>query len=393
MARGRSGSAWLRLAWLAAALATVTAAALTWQAPAGASAWSGAAPAAGRQAALAGVSCPRSARCIAVGDRTTVHGQNPLAEQWNGSSWKVQPIPDPQASEASLVSVSCPTSTDCTAVGAEASSRNRRGPLAEQWNGHRWRITQAGDPPGVKLGNLAGVSCARTNDCVAVGTSQTTSRFLALAEKWNGHSWRVLKAAKVSRSALLADVHCTKGFCLAVGQIENSAHTLIPAAEIMTGTTWKLLSAQSPAGTNFSILDGIWCTNPKFCLAVGQSEGATDTAIAERYSGTSWTLQPLSASNDILSGISCIRQSACMAVGSGPTRPVSQRWNGSAWNSVPTAHISGTPFAGLGQVSCPTATRCIAVGARTNGSPLANGTSLAEEWNGSSWRVLRTVNP
>jgi hypothetical protein len=35
----------------------------------------------------------------------------------------------------------------------------------------------------------------------------------------------------------------------------------------------------------------------------------------------------------------------------------------------------------------------VAVGARSNGALGAIGNPLAEEWNGSSWRVLRTVNP
>jgi len=82
-----------------------------------------------------------------------------------------------------------------------------------------------------------------------------------------------------------------------------------------------------------------------------------------------------------------------MAVGSGVTRPVSQQWTGTGWTSQATAHISGTAFASLHQVSCPTATRCIAVGARTNGGLGAIGKPLAEEWNGVSWRVLRTPSP
>jgi hypothetical protein len=348
------------------------------------------------EAALQAVSCPRPKLCIAVGRRATPHGQAPFAQRWNGSSWRIQAIPAPKASDAFLVSVSCPTASDCTAVGGEATSQLQFGLLAEQWNGHRWRVTQTGDPAGVTAGTLYSVSCARADSCVAVGMWQAHKRNRTLSERWNGHSWKLITAATVGRSAALTGVHCiASGFCMAVGEIAIAGQSGETAmAEELTNGAWHRIAAPVLPGSNLTIFNDTWCGSRFSCLAVGQQQGTTNTAIAAKWTGSSWTWQSLSgAVNQILLGISCFNSARCMAVGSGVTRPVSQLWTGANWTPVPTAHIAGGSFDGLYQVSCPTATRCIAVGARTNGGLGAIGNPLAEEWNGSSWRVLATPNP
>lgn len=346
------------------------------------------------EAALDAVSCPRPKLCFAVGRRAERHGQAPFAERWNGSSWTIQRIPAPKASDAFLVSVSCASRTRCTAVGGEANSRKQFGLLAEQWNGHRWRVTQVGDPAGVKAGDLFSVSCASQDNCVAVGMSQAGQRELTLSERWNGRSWKLLSAARVRRSAAFTGVHCTGHFCMAVGEIERVAQPgEVAMAQTLTKGAWHLVGTSALPGSSLTIFNDAWCNNRLFCLAVGQSQGATNTAIAAQWTGTSWTQPSAVGTNQILLGISCFSSSRCMAVGSGPSRPVSRQWTGASWTPVPTAHITGSSFATLNQVSCPTATRCIAVGARSNGGLGAIGFPVAEEWNGSSWRVLRTVNP
>jgi len=367
---------------------------LTSQAPAAASVRSAAAGA--HEAALEAVSCPRPKLCIAVGRRAIPHGQAPFAERWNGSSWKIQTIPAPKASDAFLVSVSCPSARDCTAVGGEASSRTQFGVLAEQWNGHRWRVTQAGDPAGVTAGTLYSVSCARADNCVAVGMWQGRTRNMTLLERWNGHSWRLLTAPRVRRSAALTGVDCTRtGWCMAVGEIASPGRPgEVAMAEEFTNGSWHRVSTPVLAGSSLTVFNDTWCANRLSCLAVGQSQGTSNTSIAAQWTGSSWTPQSLSgAANEILLGISCFSSARCMAVGSGVARPVSQQWTGTSWTPETTAHVSGTSFASLYQVSCPTATRCIAVGAKTNGGLGAIGKPLAEEWNSSSWRVLRTPNP
>jgi len=381
-----------RAVQIAAALSALTA--LTVQSAAVASVRPAAAGV--HEAALEAVSCPRPKLCIAVGRRATPHGQAPFAERWNGRSWAIQAIGAPKASDAFLVSVSCPSARDCTAVGSQATSAKKFGVLAEQWNGHRWRVTQTGDPAGVAAGTFYSVSCARADNCVAVGMWQGRTRNLTLSEHWNGHSWRLMTAARLGRSAALTGVHCTaSGFCMAVGEIASPGQSgEVAMAEELTKGAWHRVAAPVLPGSSLTIFYDTWCGNRFSCLAVGQSQGAGNTAVAARWTGSIWTWQSLSgAASQILLGISCSSSARCIAVGSGATRPVSQQWTGASWTSVPTAHIADGSVDGLYQVSCPTATRCIAVGARTNGGLGAIGYPLAEEWNGGSWRVLRAPNP
>jgi hypothetical protein len=303
-------------------------------------------------------------------------------------------IPAPKASDAFLVAISCASSTACTAVGGEAGSRTKSGPLAEQWNGRRWRVTQASDPAGVRAGNLYGVSCASATNCVAVGSAEGRKRDVTLSERWNGRSWKVLPQLKVRRSVTYTGVDCTARLCMAVGEIE-APHLSgeVAMAAKLTRNAWQLVSTPGLAGSNLAVFYDDWCSSRVFCLAVGQSQGTTDTAIAEQWTGSSWMPQSILAANQILFGISCSSSARCMAVGSGITRPVSQQWTGTSWTPVPTATLRGGSLANLYQVSCPTATRCLAVGARSSGAPGAVGSPLAEEWNGSSWRVVATASP
>lgn len=354
---------------------------------------------AARRAELEAVSCARATLCMAVGYRATAHGRGPVSEEWNGRSWTSEPIPAPKASDSYLLAVSCPARTDCTAVGAAASSLTKSGPIAEQWNGRSWRLTQTANPGGVRAGSLTGVSCTGRDDCVAVGISQGLKRDLPLAEKWNGRSWTVLRTAKLARSAGFTSADCAGKFCMAVGeQVRADAPGETALAEKLTKGRWRQVSTPALSGAELTVLYGVWCASQHLCVAAGETQGSSTGAIAEVWNGSVWTVQTAAGGGQVLTSgillaISCSSAGRCMAVGASGTRPVGELWAAGSWTAVATAHVTHTTFASLNQVSCPTATRCIAVGARTSGGLGDIGTSLAEEWNGSSWSVLKTVNP
>jgi hypothetical protein len=70
------------------------------------------------------------------------------------------------------------------------------------------------------------------------------------------------------------------------------------------------------------------------------------------------------------------------AVAAAPTRPATTR-------PATTRPATTRPGAGLFSVSCPTMSFCLAVGSHSG--PAGRRHTLAEEWNGKSWRVL--ANP
>src|SRR5260370_22477330 len=84
------------------------------------------------------------------------------------TAWRVQPVPNPPGSTF-LQGVSCPVRGDCTAVGFSVSHGNPH-PLAEHWDGSSWAIEPVPQPAGALQTILYGVSCASATSCTAVGT-------------------------------------------------------------------------------------------------------------------------------------------------------------------------------------------------------------------------------
>src|SRR5262249_56238456 len=78
---------------------------------------------------------------------------------------------------------------------------------------------------------------------------------------------------------------------------------------------------------------------------------------------------------------------------SGIGTTLAERWNGTAWRIQPTPNPPGAQGATLdGGVACTGPSTCTAVGARTDsaGNPVA---TLAERWNGVKWRIVPSPNP
>jgi hypothetical protein len=78
-----------------------------------------------------------------------------------GTSWSLQVMPSPAGAVASeLRAVSCSSPGACTAVGADTDGVSTSRPLAERWDGTRWRVQAAPSPAGAILPEFAAVSCA-----------------------------------------------------------------------------------------------------------------------------------------------------------------------------------------------------------------------------------------
>jgi hypothetical protein len=340
------------------------------------------------------VSCPTANSCMAVGTYTKASGAGvTLAEQWNGSTWRIQPIPSPPGAAWSvLVGVSCASPSACEAVGTTASRTGAQTALAEGWNGSSWQLQAA--PSLAGGGQLNGVSCTSPSACTAVGgTPQGTPR-KTLAERWNGSSWQ-LQPAPSPAGAFLSGVACTSSAaCTAVGG--SAAGTL---AERWDGTTWSIQATANPPGGGGALF-WLACTSPSACTAVGVSNSGN---LAERWNGTSWSIQPAptpaGAQFTYLNTVACASASACIAAGayidsSGAFQALAERWNGSSWAIQPTPRLPGGAMSQLSGVTCTSATGCLAVGySNPNVFNNQSPATLAERWNGSTWRLQPTPSP
>jgi hypothetical protein len=151
--------------------------------------------------------------------------------------------------------------------------------------------------------------------------------------------------------------------CTAVGNEETSSASLA-LAERWNGSTWTLQTAVDPSGDTSVILDGVSCPSATYCVAVGSNgSGKTATAVAESWNGSGWTLlSPVSPAGASLSGVSCISATSCEAVGWATHAGLAESWNGSTWTS------QAAPDDVLRAVSCVSASYCNAVSAYWNGS-------------------------
>jgi hypothetical protein len=332
-------------------------------------------------AALTGVSCTTTSACTAVGYDL----EATVGEAWDGSSWSAVPTITPPSllGEHRLTAVSCTSPSACMAVGFTPRGVTGEATLAERWDGIRWTIVPTPSRGDIEL---SGVSCTSPSACIAVGQSIAGG---VLSERWNGTRWSLLTTPNPVHLGTLFSVSCTSASaCVAVGGANNNRLTL---AEVWNGTSWKIQPTPSTAHADVDVLTGVSCTSPSACTAVGEFArfGGRPMSLAERWDGTSWSIQPTpnppgSGNMVFLNGVSCTSSSACTAVGSfinssGQGATLAEAWDGTSWSIQPTPALSPRDLPGLGGVSCTSASACIAVG-------LASDT-LAEVWDGTSWSI------
>jgi hypothetical protein len=362
---------------------------------------------------LLDVSCIGANNCLAVGGNFaggTVHG-SPLAYHWDGA-WHATPVKLPAGGTLGVLgSVSC-KSDGCVAVGWYRNGTVNR-PLAERWTGSNWAVMP--QPPLASGGSadfLEWVSCASSvKNCVATGFYVPTSASngeVALAEVWNGSSWKAYKPPTPSTSFSNLDaVSCTSTTnCLAVGgYLAGNGGLLL--ADLWNGSAWHQMAITqvTPQSGWFNFVNGVSCTATS-CVAVGntgqvQSNGTVKiAAFAEVHGASGWTKTsvPMPAGHEsLLLTPSCVSATACVAVGgvgsytstNNQGHAAAATWSGSKWSVKVLTPPTGQGSLLMG-VECVTATNCVATG--TIGKSGTNtGHGLTAFWNGTTWKTVNTA--
>ncbi|HEV2377774.1 MAG TPA: hypothetical protein VGS19_37130 [Streptosporangiaceae bacterium] len=324
---------------------------------------------------LNAVSCASMAFCEAWGGPSpSSGGSQDLAEQWDGHSWHVQPVP----ANSDAFSVSCVSTAFCEAVGLDFGNAGS----AWVWHGSSWTAQTV--PSQVSSGGPIGVSCLSPRFCEAVGVSLSGPGSLAAA--WNGSAWKVQPTPNPAKTAStnIRSVACASArSCESAGSFQLSV-TSNPAralAEGWDGSTWALQQAVAPPGVTANVLSAVSCVSATFCEAVGEHGNSLNTQsnLAEVWNGTTWRVQPtpspqspFGAVDNDLEGVSCVSATFCEAVGNGPNGMSALAWDGTSWK------VQNRPGAGgvQGQfVSCPSAGFCMSIDAF----------GRVDTWNGSSW--------
>lgn len=289
-----------------------------------------------------------------------------------------------------LGSVSCSSADACTAVGSvhanAAAVRTGAGvPVAERWNGRSWAVEAMPIPARTSSWQLT-VSCPGARACFAVGNSSVGSaRPVPLAERWNGHRWLIqpIPPAAPGAGGLLYDVACASaGACMAVGDSASvsAPDVSLPLAEVWNGTAWSVSPIANPGVTG---LERIACPSVDECVAIDISQGS------ELWNGQTWSFAPFPVEPQTALqstfDVSCASASSCLAVGAWEASPgVGGRqwfvWNGTSWS---LGSDQAWP-AGFEAVACGSLTWCVAAGQN------ADDKFALRAWNGRSWTAQWT---
>ena len=202
------------------------------------------------------------------------------------------------------------------------------------------------------------MACTSPTSCIAVGaytvavnTSQT------LVESWDGSTWSVVPSADTSPTAdnYLNGVSCsTPTSCVAVGSLGTSTSQTL--AELWNGTTWSIVPSPNTSSTVANVLNNVTCTNPSFCMAVGYDDtGSSPPSLIEMWDGTAWSIvsgpstSVPNSDENFLYGVSCTDPSNCVAAGhwsnTGDVKDSTliESWDGSTWSVVSSPNTSPDP--------------------------------------------------
>lgn len=306
--------------------------------------------------------------------------ENGEGEEEEAKGWSLQTTPNPGGFGNNLETVSCLSAAGCIAAGESS------GPMAELWDGSSWSLIPTPAAPV----EVDSVSCTSLVACTAVGHSETST----FAMRWDGAEWNIQSTVDqpgASRS-LLHGVSCVSPtFCMAVGNYETGAGWY-PLAEVWDGAEWSLQAIPNLAGISVNYLYDVSCTSSTACTAGGYTPGG---AFSAHWNGVSWTAQKAPPGSSSFDGVSCTSATSCIAVGHTPSIAGvhAARWNGAEWQTMVAVNPPGSVRAELTSVACVSTSACVAVGWFESEAGTGTAYTLAEIWNGAEWRIEPTVNP
>jgi hypothetical protein len=184
--------------------------------------------------------------------------------------------------------------------------------------------------------------------------------------------------------------------CFAVGSHYTPSVGFTPLIERWDGAAWTIVSGPEPVG---DALVGVSCVSASSCFAVGRG------GAVERFDGTRWSVAAApSPPGAELYSISCTSSTSCFATGSaanfagpaGATMALVEHWDGTAWSIVANPIPAQAQTVELLGVTCPTASKCVAVGDYSTAFPdedLRPSNALVEQWNGTTWSIVPSVSP
>jgi hypothetical protein len=334
-------------------------------------------PAASSTVTLDVVSCTGNSFCLASG---FVRGEGvaPLAEVWNGKTWRIIPNPPGFGGE-----ITCSGLTFCLAATFKGRSQ-----VELAWNGKTWRRFSPQPPPG-------NFTCLTPKFCLGI-TSLASG--VNVEVYWTGGtSWPEMPGTNagcggawcgVTQFSCGSTTNCFDegSYC---GDSDCDSGTF-DYTDVWNGITW---TDRTSAGPDFTGPES--CAGRSFCMILDSPKQA---AVSNNWSKT-WqsAATHLAAScrlaNCTFTGSAvpvCASPHFCLALPS--QNPLGILiWNGTKWGVSKLALIGGhrPKITGL---ACGTPTNCMASGTYQR-APRATPQPEFEHWNGKTWTVTPIKKP
>jgi hypothetical protein len=359
---------------------------------------------------LLSATCASSTDCWAVGVFKDANGvYQSLIESWDGTTWTIAASPTFPTQDNELESVMCAFASNCWAVGKYYnSSSSADQTLAEHWDGNVWAIVNSPNSNATEYNELAGLTCASTSNCLAVGYHSQGAFSQNLTERWDGTSWTIVSSPNhlpTQAWNIFSGVACLSTFqCWAAGYYTDTETGQLvdqTVTEYWNGVSWAIVPSVNTSTEDTNHLLGITCVAASDCWAVGeyQSPGNNSNTLIERWDGSSWAVvsSPNPRPNNInqLRGVTCTSASDCWAVGifydssANVFQTLIEHWDGSSWTIANSENTTSTQDKLLNSVTCASASECWAVGYYNDGN---FDHTLIEQWNGSSWTIVSSPN-
>ena len=281
---------------------------------------------------VADLSCITGQQCVAVGfvrpEGEQVNRQ--LVARWVDDDWSYDQLPEPSgAMESELRGVSCASASFCVAVGKallpdpeELLPAGVSRHLIARWDGSEWGVETL-TPPGATHGQLNSVSCASSENCIAVGSSVTAAGWHLVSWRWDGEGWSIIQDENPGPFVGLASASCpAPDTCLALGRLGSIEWE----TEWWDGEDWTAEQLPPLVGAGEFEMRSVDCPSADSCSAVGYWAGSESSfaPVAFAWDGTGWhrqgTMQPAGGSGGPLGhvelvDVSCISPSRCWTVG------------------------------------------------------------------------------
>jgi large repetitive protein len=320
------------------------------------------------------VSCVRGTKfCVVITEDTAVSGpgsgaqpgQAALVTTNGGASWTG--FTGSWASFIDVTSISCVSTSVCWAAGIGQGSA---GEVIESTNGGQTWTEKSpaflADSGGTRTPNA--IDCVSVTTCWLAGVSQATSQGPEVDETTDGGAtWTAFSnlpaIAKYDPDGTytLNGISCTSALaCVLVGGLNYPDGKAQVIATTDGGATWSLSPDATLAG--LQQLDSVSCLPVSgalpTCHAAGDTAAASGAAeITSTDGGVTWHGVRTDDTSGGLDSISCPDVQHCWAAGVGTEQALLGTGDGgSSWTAV-TSDTSNE----AGQVSCATASFCVAV--------------------------------